>query len=112
MSAIDVTLYTRRQCALCDEAKSAIGEAASRYGIRIALREIDIDQDPALHERFTNDVPVIYVNGTEAFRHRVQPAEFVAYVRRSHSMKPVTSSSLASEKCVPCRGGVAPLKGN
>lgn len=118
MTSIDVTLYTRKQCALCDEAKSAIGEAASRYGIRIAMREVDIDRDPALRERFTSDVPVIYVNGSEAFRHRVQPEEFARFVRNvatgfspSHNgLKPV-ATSLSDEKCVPCRGGVPPLKG-
>lgn len=109
---VDVTLYTRKQCALCDEAKSAIGEAASRYGIRVALHEVDIDRDPALRERFTNDVPVIYVNGTEAFRHRVQPEEFAAYVRtKAAAPANAARSHLADEKCIPCRGGVPPLKG-
>ena len=106
----EVTLYTRKQCALCDEAKSAIGEAASRYGIRVVLREVDIDRDPALRERFTNDVPVIYINGAEAFRHRVQPEEFAAYLRKGDALKPV-ATSLAAEKCEPCRGGVPALKG-
>jgi len=92
---------------LCDEAKSSISEASSRYGIRIAMREVDIDRDPALKERFTNDVPVIYINGTEAFRHRVQPEEFAKFVRQPG----VVITSLAAENCVPCKGGVPPLKG-
>jgi len=107
VTSIDVTLYTRKQCALCDEAKSSISEASSRYGIRIAMREVDIDRDPALKERFTNDVPVIYINGTEAFRHRVQPEEFAKFVRQPG----VVITSLAAENCVPCKGGVPPLKG-
>ena len=112
MSAVEVTLYTRRNCALCDEAKSAIGEASSRFGIRVAMHEVDIDRDPALRAQFTNDVPVVYVNGCEAFRHRVDPGEFAAYVRRGVA-PPVNSAraSLADEKCIPCRGGVPPLKG-
>jgi 4a-hydroxytetrahydrobiopterin dehydratase len=118
MPAVDVTLYTRRKCALCDEAKSAIGEAASRFGIRIALREVDIDRDPALRAQFTNDVPVVYVDGREAFRHRVDPEEFAAYLRRqsgapapSAALVNSARAALADEKCVPCRGGVPPLKG-
>jgi 4a-hydroxytetrahydrobiopterin dehydratase len=117
MPAVEVTLYSRRNCALCDEAKSAIGETASRFGIRIALREVDIDRDPALRDKFTNDVPVIYIDGAEAFRHRVEPSELAAYLRRnvagpaSSAIANNARSHLANETCVPCRGGVPPLKG-
>lgn len=69
---IDVTIYTRANCPLCDKAKAAI-EAS---GAPVQLTEIDIDRDPALHDRYTNDVPVIVMAGWEAFRHRVDPAAF------------------------------------
>jgi len=78
---VEVTLYTREGCHLCDKAKAAIGEAESLYGLTIDLREIDIDDDDELYARFTNDVPVIYVAGTEAFRHSVGPRELAEAVR-------------------------------
>ncbi len=117
MSAVEMTLYTRKNCALCDEAKSAIAETASRFGFRIALREVDVDHDPALRDKFTNDVPVIYIDGAEAFRHRVEPSDLAAYLRRksapaSAALVNNARSHLADEKCVPCRGGVPPLKGS
>lgn len=62
---MDVTLYTRRDCSLCDRAKEVLEKAG------ITSREVDIDADPELKARFTNDVPVVYVDGAEAFRHRV-----------------------------------------
>jgi 4a-hydroxytetrahydrobiopterin dehydratase len=89
---MEVTLYTRRNCPLCDEAKDALRSAG------LAPLEVDIDLDPDLQRRFTNDVPVIYVDGVEAFRHRVTPAQLATF-------------RLSQEKCVPCRGGVPPLKG-
>jgi 4a-hydroxytetrahydrobiopterin dehydratase len=89
---MEVTLYTRRDCPLCDEAKEAIRAAG------LTPTEIDIDRDPDLQRRYTDDVPVIFIDGKEAFRHRVT-AEQLAPLR------------LAGEKCVPCRGGVPPLKG-
>ena len=105
--ATEVTLYTRKDCRLCDEAKASIRAAESLHRLSITLREVDIDVDAALQARYTNDVPVIDVNGVEAFRHRVTPDQFTAYVRGG--ARP--ASSLASEACVPCRGGVPPLKG-
>jgi 4a-hydroxytetrahydrobiopterin dehydratase len=103
---IEVTLYTRRDCHLCDEAKAAIRAAASLHRLPVTLREVDIEGDAALKARYTDDVPVIHVDGVEAFRHRVTPEAFTAYVRGGAR----AASTLAAEKCVPCRGGVSPLK--
>jgi 4a-hydroxytetrahydrobiopterin dehydratase len=99
---MDVTLYTRRDCPLCDEARAAIRTS----GVPMALQEVDIDDDPALRRRYTNDVPVIVIDGVEAFRHRVDPKSFAEWVR-GHG----APSRLADEKCIPCRGGVPALKG-
>lgn len=107
---IEVTLYTRADCPLCDKAKGAMRAAASLHRLPVVIHEVDIDRDPALRERFTNDVPVIYVGAHEAFRHRVTPEEFAAHVRGNKTSAP--SSSLANEKCVPCHGGVPPVTGD
>jgi 4a-hydroxytetrahydrobiopterin dehydratase len=102
MRPVDVTLYTRRNCPLCEEAKSAM--ACCDADVRIT--EIDIDDDPDLRRRYTDDVPVILIDGAEVFRHRVDPVAFAEVVRGRKA-----PPALATEKCVPCRGGVPPLKG-
>ncbi|HYM59658.1 MAG TPA: glutaredoxin family protein [Thermoanaerobaculia bacterium] len=79
-----VTFYTRAHCLLCDKAKAAMELAVRRHGIEIELREVDIDGDPELRARFTNDVPVIYIGGREAFRHRVNAEAFAAAVREAN----------------------------
>jgi 4a-hydroxytetrahydrobiopterin dehydratase len=104
MQPVTVTLYTRRGCPLCDHAREAIRSS----GVDVQLEEVDVDQDPDLQARFTNDVPVVYVSGMEAFRHRVDRDAFAAYVRGA---RPERLSGLANEKCIPCRGGVPALKG-
>jgi 4a-hydroxytetrahydrobiopterin dehydratase len=104
---VEITLYTRADCPLCDTAKASIRAAESLYRLNIELREIDIDGDADLHARFTNDVPVIYLDGSDVFRHRVDPRELAEAVRGG--VRP--ESSLANEKCVPCHGGVPALHG-
>ncbi len=101
---VDVTLYTRRDCFLCDKAKAAMRAS----GVAVRIEEIDIDADPELRRRYTNDVPVAVIGGTEIFRHRVKPEEFARLISERASQP---ASSLADEKCVPCRGGVPPMKG-
>jgi glutaredoxin len=65
----EVTLYKRPGCHLCDEAKSAIAPLLQEFGAE--LREVDIDADPVLKERYGWDVPVIFIGRRKAAKHRV-----------------------------------------
>jgi glutaredoxin len=70
----DVTLYTRTGCHLCDEAKSAIAPLLREFGA--ALHEINVDDDPALKERYGWDIPVIFIGNRKAAKHRVDLEQF------------------------------------
>jgi glutaredoxin len=68
----DVTMYMREGCHLCEEAKSAMAPILAALGAR--LHEVDIDDDPTLHARYTNDVPVIFIGSQFFAQHRVDVA--------------------------------------
>jgi glutaredoxin len=70
----DVTLYTRPGCHLCDEAKSAIAPLLREFGA--VLREVNIDGDAVLKQRYQWDIPVIFIGGHKAAKHRVNLAQF------------------------------------
>ncbi len=70
----DVTLYTRPGCHLCEEAKAQIGPLLGQFGAR--LREVNIDADPVLRERYTNDVPIIFLGVRKVAKHRVNLEQF------------------------------------
>jgi glutaredoxin len=59
---VSVTLYTRANCHLCQEAAAALSVLATQLPIDVA--PVDIDADPALRARFNDAVPVIAVEGT------------------------------------------------
>jgi glutaredoxin len=65
----ELTLYTRPGCHLCEEAKSEIAPLLGEYGAR--LREVNIDDDPVLRERYTNDVPILFLGSRKVAKHRV-----------------------------------------
>jgi glutaredoxin len=65
----DITLYTREGCHLCEEARTQILPLLREFGA--TLREVDIDDDPALHDQYTDDVPVIFVGSQMAAQHRI-----------------------------------------
>src|SRR5688500_17444320 len=103
MEPVEVTLFTRRNCSLCDKARAAMDAS----GLAIHVTEVDIDDDPELRRRYNDDVPVIRIGAVEAFRQKVTAAEFRDFVLRG----PTVSTALAGESCIPCRGGVPPLAG-
>ncbi|MGA9771949.1 MAG: glutaredoxin family protein [Blastocatellia bacterium] len=80
MAKATVILYTRPGCHLCEEAKAAM--RASGCKDEFVLKEINIDEDPVLHDKYKYDIPVIYINGVKAFKHRVDPREFRLKLRR------------------------------
>lgn len=69
VSPREITLYTREGCTLCEEARVAIMPLAREFGA--TLREVDVDDDPILHDRYTNDVPVIFLGSRLVAQHRV-----------------------------------------
>ncbi|MCI0489073.1 MAG: glutaredoxin family protein [Blastocatellia bacterium] len=75
-----VTIYTRPGCHLCEEVKANI--RAAGCSDEFVIKEINIDEDPALSERYGYDIPVIFINGVKAFKHRVEPREFKRKLRR------------------------------
>ncbi|MBI3894606.1 MAG: glutaredoxin family protein [Acidobacteria bacterium] len=76
---VEVLLYTRTNCHLCDEAKQQLRmlqkEAAFQF------REVDIDQDPQLRERYNEEVPVVFIHGRKAFKYRIDPSRFLKYLK-------------------------------
>lgn len=79
MSTIEVLLYTKQECGLCDEAKAVLHQVMA--GVPDArLREVDIASDPALMERFAMEIPVVFINGKKRFKYRVEAARLAAWL--------------------------------
>lgn len=76
-----VTVYSKPNCHLCDEAKRAIHEAGCEG--QFIFEEVNIESDPDLLERYRYDIPVIAIDGVEAFRHRVTSEEFRQALRKA-----------------------------
>lgn len=69
-----VIIYSRPGCHLCEEAKQAI--AAAECLDEYTLEEINIESDADLLKRYKYDIPVITIDGIEAFRHRLTSKAF------------------------------------
>lgn len=74
-----VVLYARAGCHLCDVARETIAAVRARHPFE--LEELDIDTDDGLVRDFGLRVPVVAVDGEEAFEIEV-PAEALAELVR------------------------------
>jgi glutaredoxin len=70
-----VRLLTRPGCHLCDEARTVVAQVCAELGE--TYEEVDIDAavgDPDLRRRYTDEVPVTFVDGAQHDFWRVDPA--------------------------------------
>ena len=64
-----VVMYSRRTCGLCDEARTVVESVRAR--VSFAFDEVMIDGDDGMEERYGLRVPVVEVDGREAFEYEV-----------------------------------------
>lgn len=67
-----VVLYTRAGCCLCDQARAVIERVRDR--VPFELSERDIESEEALHRAYLERIPVVTINGAEAFELFVEEA--------------------------------------
>lgn len=75
-----LTLYTRRDCCLCEEMKEVIREVAREHPV--SIEEIDVDRTPQLEKSFGNEVPVLFIDRKKAFKYRLTAGELKKKLRR------------------------------
>lgn len=76
-----VTLYTRPGCHLCEEAKAVIEPLLAEFGA--TLREVNIDEDAVLRERYGYEIPVILIGARKVAKHRVDSEKFRRQLREA-----------------------------
>jgi glutaredoxin len=79
----EVTLYTRPGCHLCEEARTAVAPLLREFGA--VLREVNIENDAVLEERYGCDIPVIFIGARKAAKHRVDLEQFRRQLQASKS---------------------------
>jgi len=70
-----VVMYSRKGCHLCEIVKETLTKLHRRGGF--TWSEIDVDSDEQLRRQFTDEVPVIFIDGRKAFKYRLDEREFL-----------------------------------
>ena len=71
----EVIVYSRKGCHLCEIVKEKLIKLERRGGFR--WREVDVETDDSLRRQFTDEVPVVFIDGRKAFKYRMDEQEFL-----------------------------------
>ncbi|HYX70876.1 MAG TPA: glutaredoxin family protein [Terriglobales bacterium] len=74
-SSRQVVLYSRRGCHLCEIVKESLHKLQRRGGF--TWQEVDVDADDQLRRQFTDEVPVVFIDGRKAFKYRMDEKDFL-----------------------------------
>jgi glutaredoxin len=80
MTAV-VTLYTRTDCHLCEEAESLLARLAPALGLRV--EKVDIASDPRLEHEYRWAIPVVALGEREIARAPIRAAALEAALREA-----------------------------
>jgi glutaredoxin len=76
----EVVVYSRKGCHLCDVVKETLtqfqGDADFQW------REVDIDADPQLLQRYNDEIPVVFIDGRKAFKYHMDGHQFLLTLAR------------------------------
>jgi hypothetical protein len=71
---VRLTLIGKPECHLCDVAHEIIDRVADGVGRQsVVVEQLSILDDPALYDRYWEQIPVLLVNGVEHAHWRVDP---------------------------------------
>jgi glutaredoxin len=72
---VEVVVYSKPGCCLCDEVKEKLTRLQASYAFD--LREVNILEDPEAYQKFKEEIPVIFINGKKAFKYYLDEKQFL-----------------------------------
>jgi glutaredoxin len=82
---LDLTIYSRPGCHLCEAAKAQVAPLLEEFGGHLA--EINIDEDEQLRAQYDYDVPVLVLGSRKIAKHRVDLRQFRRQLHDARSLQ-------------------------
>ena len=71
----EVVVYSKPGCCLCDEVKEKLKRLQASHAFN--LREVNILEESEAHQRFKEEIPVVFINGMKAFKYYLDEKQFL-----------------------------------
>lgn len=85
-TGIQLELITRQGCHLCDQAQDALAGVIARFSIEhpsvsYTVETVDIDQNPKLLAKYSDEVPVLLLNDEQIAFFRIETDRVLAKLK-------------------------------
>lgn len=80
-----LTFFTRPECLLCDAALFVVRRVLADWPAYLELIDISSPGQERWLEAYREHIPVLYLNGREIARHRIDEAELRQLLRQAHA---------------------------
>lgn len=77
---LQLELYSKPGCHLCDELRALCERLSDEFFLQVT--EINIETDPALEERYGQEIPVLFIDGRKAVKFRATERELRRKLQR------------------------------
>ena len=77
---VDVIVYSKPDCCLCDELKQQLTALRAKHPFQ--LQEVNILEDAEAYESFKEQIPVVFMHGKKAFKFRLDEKSFLKRLER------------------------------
>jgi len=80
MAPVRLMLLGKPHCSLCDAAREVVEDVIDELDGRLSFQftELDVNADPDVKARYRHDIPVLRIDGIDAFRHRIEHERLLA----------------------------------
>jgi glutaredoxin len=92
-------LYGRAGCCLCEEAREVLTRVRARWPFD--LSECDIDSDEELQRAYLERIPVVTINGIEAFELLVDEAQLERWLAAPDAPEAAPDAPLPASRVQP-----------
>ena len=82
---MDLTLYTRAGCHLCEEMKAALAPLLRNF--ELELRVVDVESDAGLLARFGEEVPVLFLGERKVAKYHLDAAQLRRALKSTRRIK-------------------------
>jgi glutaredoxin len=79
---IQLTLIGKPGCHLCDDARAVVDGVLAEFDSEIGLEEKNILDDESLFARYSEEIPVLLINGKVHNYWRIDPARLRAELQK------------------------------
>ena len=82
---LNVTVYSKKECHLCEIAKEEL--EVIRREFDFTIKEVDIEKDTLSYEKFKHQIPVVEVDGEIISSGRLNGKKLIALLKQKYQLQ-------------------------